>query len=145
MGLPPPKAYSPSEEVFRKCGKCCKCFIFYELLPADWWVGQEKLSDDVIDLEAKMLRQNATGETKALLRTLTTAGNMRFKGEVARGLLGELVAQEPLVPLLEQAMQRAKEPHMASPIDTGTLLIILALLPTAIHIEKNMAASGIDL
>jgi hypothetical protein len=118
--------------------------LFYKLMPQSWWADQERMSQEDIDYQAKMIQQHATEEVNALLKALLSPGNMALKGEIARGLLRDFAGQEPLIPYLEQAVEMAREPDMFV-VETGTLLIILALLPTAIHVEKNKDGWKVDI
>lgn len=118
--------------------------LFYELLPQRWWSDQERMSQEAIDYRAKMIQQHAPGDMKPLLGKLLSSGHMELKGEIARGLLREFARQEPLIPYLEQAVEMAREPDMFA-VDAGTLLIILALLPTAIHVEKDKDGWKVDI
>jgi hypothetical protein len=118
--------------------------LFYELMPNSWWADQGKMSQDDIDFQAKMIQQHAPDDVKPLLKALSSSGNRELKGEIARGLLRAFAGQEPLVPYLEQAIEMAHEPDMFI-VETGTLLIILALIPTAIHVEKNEDGWKVDI
>lgn len=103
--------------------------LFHELIPQSWWADQERMSQEDIDYQAKMIQQHSTGDVSALLEALSNPGNVELKGEIARGLLRDFAGQEPLIPYLKQAVEMAQEPDMFV-IETGTLLIVLALLPS---------------
>src|SRR5712691_5259340 len=63
--------------------------LFYELMPNSWWADQEKLSQDDIDFQAKMIQRHSNDDVKPLLKALSSSGNTELKGEIARGLLRE--------------------------------------------------------
>lgn len=110
--------------------------LFYQLLPANWWTDQEKMSQDDIDFQTRKILQHATDDVKPFLQALVRPDNQELKGDIARELLRGFAAYEPLQSCLEQAVEMAYEPDMFV-IETGTLLIILALLPTALDIKKT--------
>jgi hypothetical protein len=111
-------------------------YLFYQLLPANWWTDQEKMSQDDIDFQARKILQHATDDVKPFLQALVSPDNLELKGDIARELLRGFAAHEPLHPYLKQAVEMAYEPDMFV-IETGTLLIILALLPTVLDIKKT--------
>lgn len=111
---------------------------FYELLPVDWWTENKKLPIGNIEIRAAVFQKNAPADVQPLVNKLTSQGNDELKAAMARALLFQFAQNDRLVSYVEQAVTRAREPQMLPiPIFIGAFLVVLAIIPTSISVEKD--------
>lgn len=99
----------------------------YDLLPRDFWEGGKRPSTAEIEATAEELQENAPADVKPLVDALLAEGDSEEKGEAAKVLLGVFYDQDPLRSFVEQAMEQAKQPHMAPiPLIVGAVIVLLS-------------------
>lgn len=119
--------------------------LFYRRLPASFWVDQEKMPEEDLNMQASFVLQDASDEVKPLLKTLASNSDIELNGAVARAILLECAQVDELLPYVQEAVRLANEPHMFDPISIGLLLIILALIPKSIKVKTKNINVQIDL
>ena len=109
---------------------------FYDLLPGELWEGGVKPSAAQIEFTAERLRDNAPEDVRPVVGALLAEGGEEEKGEVAKAVLSLYHEQKPLRGFVEQAVEQAKQPHMAPiPLIIGAVIVILAALPKEVKVD----------
>ncbi|MFO0956421.1 MAG: hypothetical protein U0800_03015 [Isosphaeraceae bacterium] len=108
---------------------------FYELLPASMW-GGAKPSWTALDGLAEDLESEAeSGDSAELAREIAAVRNAASadparRGELARILLANASAIEPLRPYLDRAIESALAPKMVPiPLVIGAVMMAVAVMP----------------
>jgi hypothetical protein len=111
---------------------------FYGQLPKDLWAGDQKWPTTDIEIRASVLQGMAPTEIQTLLSDLTIQGNEALKAAMAKALLIEFSQYEWALSHVESAVADARKPQMLPiPLFIGAFLIVLAIIPTKIEIDKT--------
>lgn len=128
------------EQAIRACG------LFYDLLPASLWEGEQKPPLARIETLADQMQESAGDDVAPVLDTLLGEGNAAAKGEVSRFLLHRFAQDDALRPHVEQAVARAVEPHMMiDPVTLGIVVVALAVLSTSVDVHKTKKGTKLSI
>lgn len=112
--------------------------IFYDLLPDDFWEGGKKPSAAKLKFTAERLQEDAPEDVRPVVNGLLAEGSEEGKGEAAKVVLDMFYEQESLRGYVEQAVEQAKQPHLAPiPLIIGAVIIVLALVPKKIKVKTG--------
>lgn len=107
--------------------------IFYDLLPDELWEGGKKPSAAELEFTAEQVQEGASENARPVVNALLAEGSEEGKGETAKAVLDMFHSQELVRGFVEQAIQQARQPHLAPiPLIIGAVIVILAVVPKEI-------------
>ncbi len=107
--------------------------IFYDILPGDFWEGGAKPSAARLEATAERLQEDAPDDVRPVVDAMLTEGGSEGKGEAAKAVLDMFYEQQELRGYVEQAVEQAKQPHMAPiPLIIGAVILFLGAVPKEI-------------
>lgn len=112
---------------------------FYDSLPADFWKGQKPTYGDIEFLFQEVEEEvEEESEVATFIEAVKDESDSEARGETSRALLTLFAEQETLQPYVEQAVEEAKVPHMATlPTIIIAATVVLAALPKQIDKEDG--------
>jgi hypothetical protein len=110
--------------------------LFYDLLPAESWVRDQKPAAANLRAMGERLEENAPAELQPFLLALHAQGNAELKGTVAKQVLTRLSANELARPFVDQAISQSRDPHMYIPPEIVYCLLGLAALSVDIKTKR---------
>jgi len=112
--------------------------FFYELSPPEVWEGGRKPGPERVRTVVEAVRDQAPGAIQPVVDALaddSDSAGAEARAAICRDLLQGLSEQPELKPLVEQAVNKAREVHMA--IDPATGIFLIALLIASADIDKD--------
>ncbi|HPS91672.1 MAG TPA: hypothetical protein PKV33_05915 [Methanothrix sp.] len=104
--------------------------IFYSSLPETLWGEHNKPQQSELESFAFELQDESYDDAHAFLEKISNRNEDELRGGLSKYILNDLYAIDPLKPLINNAIIKAKEPHMA-PIPLVPLFALIAFLAVA--------------
>jgi hypothetical protein len=108
----------------------------FDLLPTTFFAGDKPTLADIMDLTQEV-REEAPADLQPFFQAVIDDSHSARRGEIARVVLDQLSQIPGLSGYMDQALQRALQPHKSMAALVGVVVLVMTVMPRKVQFKDG--------